>query len=74
LTQALAFVDIGTFRQILAKVSESVEEERAVEQLINLLKVRRIGESLIDLVELKKLMCGVVFEDEQLTPPEESFQ
>ena len=63
MTQAFAFVDIGTFRQILSKVAESVEEERAVEQLINLLKVRRIGESLIDLVELKKLMCGVVLEE-----------
>jgi len=34
-----AFVDIRTFRQILAKVSQSIEEERAIEQLINLLKV-----------------------------------
>ena len=41
--------------------------------MINLLKVRRIGESLIDLVELKKLMCGVIFEDDHSTPPEESF-
>lgn len=57
-------------------VSRSVEEERAQEQLINLLKVRRIGENLIDLVELKKLMSGVKadFEEGQSSPPEESFQ
>ena len=54
-----------------------MEEERAQEQLINLLKVRRIGEHLIDLVELKKLMSGVKTdfeESHQSTPPEESFQ
>ena len=40
-----------------------MEEERAQEQLINLLKTRRIGEYLIDLVELKKLMTGISVEE-----------
>ena len=47
----------------MANLSESMEEERAQEQLINLLKTRRIGEYLIDLVELKKLMTGISVEE-----------
>ena len=51
-----------------------MEEERAQEQLINLLKTRRIGEYLIDLVELKKLMTGIKvdFDDDQLSPEEDA--
>ena len=41
--------------------------------MINLLKTRRIGEYLIDLVELKKLMAGIKvdFDDDQLSPEED---
>ena len=41
--------------------------------MINLLKTRRIGEYLIDLVELKKLMAGIKvdFDDGQLSPEED---
>ena len=62
-----------SFKAILGNLSESMEEERAQEQLINLLKTRRIGEYLIDLVELKKLMAGIKvdFDDDQLSPEED---
>ena len=42
--------------------------------MINLLKTRRIGEYLIDLVELKKLMTGIKvdFDDDQLSPEEDA--
>jgi len=40
----------------LGKFTESIEEERAVEQLLNLLKVRIIGEHMVDLDELRRLM------------------
>ena len=42
--------------------------------MINLLKTRRIGEYLIDLVELKKLMAGIKvdFDDDQLSPEEDA--
>ena len=40
----------------MGKFTESIEEERAVEQLLNLLKVRIIGEHMVDLDELRRLM------------------
>ena len=72
--QASSFIDVRSFRAILGNLSESMEEERAQEQLINLLKTRRIGEYLIDLVELKKLMTGIKvdFDDDQLSPEEDA--
>jgi hypothetical protein len=45
-------VDCRTFRAILGNLAASNEEERAAEQLVNLLKVRTIGEHMVDLGEL----------------------
>jgi len=56
--KATSLVDCRTFRAILGNLAASNEEERAAEQLVNLLKVRTIGEHMVDLVELKKLMAS----------------
>ena len=49
-------IDCLTFRNMLGKYVDSMEEDRAADQLLNLLKVRTLTTHMVDLSELHRLL------------------
>lgn len=49
-------IDCVTFRNMMSKFSESIEEDRAADQLLNSLKVRTLCTHMVDLGELHRIL------------------